>query len=83
MTIKESDDVFRDLLQTPDHAKMKAKHDAAAHIRRHMLKGEYSQERFAKICGLTPTELSKIASFKLRDFPIERLTSVLARLQGD
>jgi predicted XRE-type DNA-binding protein len=83
MKLEESDDVFRDLLQAPDHAEMKAKHDAAASIRRRMLAGEYSHERFSEICGLTPTELSKIVNFKLRDFSIERLTSVLARLQGD
>lgn len=80
MKIKESDNVFRDLLQAPDHAEMKAKHDAAAHIRRHMLKGEYSQESFAEICGLTQPQVSKIVNFKLRDFSIERLNAVLAKI---
>lgn len=79
--VKESDNVFRDLLQAPDHTEMKAKHDAAARIRRQMLKGEYSQESFAEICGLEPREISRIVHFKLGDFSIDLLNSVLTKIE--
>lgn len=80
MTLKKSENLFRDLLGAPDHAEMKAKHDAAAHIRRHMTAGSHSQARFAEICGLTQPQVSNIVNFKLRDFSIDRLNAVLARI---
>lgn len=80
MTLKSSDNLFRDLLKAENHVELKAKHDAAAYIRKYMINKNLAQSDLATLCGLTQPQVSKIVNFKLRDFSIDRLNAVLEKI---
>gem|GEM_PF-3428621 len=78
--LKRSENLFRDLLKSPDHEALKAKHEAAAFVRGYMLSHGLAQAELAERCGLTQPQVSQIVNFKLRNFSIDRLNDVLAKI---
>ena len=80
MPLKSSDNLFRDLLKSPNQETLKAKHEAAAFIRSYMLSNGLAQAELAERCGLTQPQVSQIVNFKLRNFSIDRLNEALAKI---
>lgn len=81
MTLRSSANLFRDLLNAENHVELKAKHDAAAFIRKYLTDGKITPGDLSDLCGLTPTQVSKIVGFRLQGFSIDELNGALALLR--
>jgi predicted XRE-type DNA-binding protein len=81
MTLRSSATLFRDLLNAEDHVELKAKHDAAAFIRKYLIDGKITEGDLSVLCGLTPPQVSKIVGLRLQEFSIDELNGVSALLR--
>ncbi len=81
MTLRSSANLFRDLLKAENHVELKAKHDAAAFIRKYLIDAKITPGDSSDLCGLTPPQVSKIVGFRLQEFSIDELNGVSALLR--
>lgn len=79
--MKQSDNVFRDLLKAPDHVEMKANHDAAACIRKIALERGMTASALAEILEMPEATVEKILVFKLRGISSENLQAAVTKMR--
>ncbi len=77
--VRGSDNPFRDV-GLPDADTLLLKADMAAEIIRILRKRRLSQRKAAEITGLSQPDISRLKNADLRGFTIDRLVTVLNRL---
>ncbi len=77
--VRGSDNPFRDV-GLPDADTLLLKADMAAEIIRILRKRRLSQRKAAEITGLAQPDISRLKNADLRGFTIDRLVTVLSRL---
>jgi len=80
--MKQSDNLFRDLLGAPDHLELKAKNDAAASIRKIAIDRGLTATALAETLEMPAATIEKILAFKLRGISRESLETAAGKLAG-
>jgi hypothetical protein len=80
--MKQSKNLFRDLLGSPDHVELKSAHDAAASIRKIAIDRGLSATALAETLEMPAATIEKILVFKLGGISRESLETAAGKLSA-